>query len=145
MAAQWSKVLQNASLRAFCNTFDLQKVIIGFENQFLVFLRVVVLHRFYCILPLALTDVIGRHVICTLHNVSFTFFCIHCVGHHSELFISYITTNHLVLVHHTELLTTYLAGPRSAVGNVSGYRCVSDCRSRGREFDPGPVPYFRGD
>ena len=23
--------------------------------------------------------------------------------------------------------------------------CVSDCRSRGREFDPGPVPYFRGD
>ena len=27
-------------------------------------------------------------------------------------------------------------GPRSAVGNVSGYRCVSDCRSRGREFDP---------
>ena len=40
---------------------------------------------------------------------------------------------------------TKLAGPRSAVGNVSGYRCVSDCRSRGREFDPGPVPYFRGD
>ena len=33
------------------------------------------------------------------------------------------------------------AGPRSAVGNVSGYRCVSDCRSRGREFDHGPVPY----
>ena len=27
-------------------------------------------------------------------------------------------------------------GPRSAVGNVSGYRCVSDCRSRGREFEP---------
>ena len=36
-------------------------------------------------------------------------------------------------------------GPRSAVGNVSGYRCVSDCRSRDREFDPGPVLYFRGD
>ena len=34
---------------------------------------------------------------------------------------------------------------RSAVGNVSGYRCVSDCRSRGREFDSSPVPYFRGD
>ena len=30
-------------------------------------------------------------------------------------------------------------GPRSAVGNVSGYRCVSDCRSRGCEFDPGPI------
>ena len=38
-----------------------------------------------------------------------------------------------------------LTGPHSAVGNVSGYRCVSDCRSRGREFDPCPVPYFRGD
>ena len=38
-----------------------------------------------------------------------------------------------------------ITGPRSAVGNVSGYRCVSDCKSRGREFDPGPVPYFRGD
>ena len=36
-------------------------------------------------------------------------------------------------------------GLRSAVRNVSGYRCVSDCRSRGGEFDPGPVPYFRGD
>ena len=24
-------------------------------------------------------------------------------------------------------------------------RYMSDCRSRGREFDPGPVPYFRGD
>ena len=36
-------------------------------------------------------------------------------------------------------------GPRSAVGNVSGYRCVSDCRSRGRKFDPDPVTYFRGD
>ena len=36
-------------------------------------------------------------------------------------------------------------GPRSAVGNVSGNRCVSDCWSRGREFDPGPVPFFRGD
>ena len=36
-------------------------------------------------------------------------------------------------------------GPRSAVGNVSGYRCMSDCRSKGCKFDPGPVPYFRGD
>ena len=35
-----------------------------------------------------------------------------------------------------------ITGPRSAVGNVSGYRCVSDCRSRGREFDPGPVHTF---
>ena len=42
-------------------------------------------------------------------------------------------------------LKLWKAGPRSAVGNVSGYRCVSDCRFRGREFDPGPAPYFRGD
>ena len=40
---------------------------------------------------------------------------------------------------------TCVTGPHSAVGNMSGYRCVSDCRSRGREFDPGPAPYFRGD
>ena len=35
--------------------------------------------------------------------------------------------------------------PRIAVNNVFDCRYVSDCRSRGREFDPGPVPYFRGD
>ena len=38
-----------------------------------------------------------------------------------------------------------ISGLRSAVGNVSDNRCTSDCRSRGREFDPGPVPYVRGD
>ena len=32
-------------------------------------------------------------------------------------------------------------GPRSAVGNVSGNRCVSDCRSRGREFDARLMPW----
>ena len=37
------------------------------------------------------------------------------------------------------------SGPHSAVGNVSGNRWESDCRSKGSEFDPGPVPYFRGD
>ena len=36
-------------------------------------------------------------------------------------------------------------GPCSAVGNVPGNRYEYDSRSRGREFDPGPVPYFRGD
>ena len=41
--------------------------------------------------------------------------------------------------------TVKYTGPRSAVGNMSGNRCESGCRSRGREFDPGPVPYFRGD
>ena len=38
-----------------------------------------------------------------------------------------------------------VTGPGSAVGNVSGSRCESDCRSRGREFDPGPVSNFCGD
>ena len=36
-------------------------------------------------------------------------------------------------------------GSRNAVGHVSDNRCRSDCRSWGREFDFGPVPYFRGD
>ena len=32
-------------------------------------------------------------------------------------------------------------GPRCAVGNVSGNRCESDCRYRGREYEtlPGPI------
>ena len=50
----------------------------------------------------------------------------------------------LTILHHNTDIHQF-TGPRSEVGNVSGYRCVSDCRSRGREFDPGPVPYFRGD
>ena len=33
-----------------------------------------------------------------------------------------------------------LTKQRSAVGNVSGNRCESDCRSRGRQLYPGPVP-----
>ena len=36
------------SIGAFCNTFDLHLGIIGLINHFSVFLRVVVLHRFYC-------------------------------------------------------------------------------------------------
>ena len=35
--------------------------------------------------------------------------------------------------------------PRRAVGNMSGNRWESDCRSRGCEFDPGAVSYFPGD
>ena len=33
-------------------------------------------------------------------------------------------------------------GPGSVVGKVSGYRCMSDCRSRGHEFDPGRSHIF---
>ena len=35
--------------------------------------------------------------------------------------------------------TLWLTGPRSPDG------IVSDCRSMGHKFDPGSVPYFRGD
>ena len=34
------------------------------------------------------------------------------------------------------MLQCYGIMPHSAVDNVSGKRCVSDCRSRGRKFDP---------
>ena len=43
------------------------------------------------------------------------------------------------------LILVSVTRPHSAVGNMSGNRCESDCRSRGRKFDPGPVLYFRGD
>ena len=64
----------------------------------------------------------------------------HCAPQSTE---RYIENTRCLLI--SSLPVRPFAGPRSAVGNVSGYRCVSDCRSRGREFDPGPVPYFRGD
>ena len=38
-----------------------------------------------------------------------------------------------------------LAIPESAVRGASVVRHVSDCRSRGHEFHPGPVPYYCGD
>ena len=54
--------IAECSLGAFCNTFDLHLAITGLENQFLVFLRVAVLDRFWCI---------GKEIntICNVHNV----------------------------------------------------------------------------
>ena len=46
---------------------------------------------------------------------------------------------------HSQAIQLDQISQRSAVGNVSDFRYVSDCRSSGRDFDPGPVPYFRGD
>ena len=77
-------------------------------------------------------------------------------GHFNLLLITYyllLISYHLLLITYYLLLITYylllityhITRPRSAVSNVSGNRCESDCRSRGRKFDPGPVPYFRGD
>ena len=51
--------------------------------------------------------------------------------------LSYLLMRHLDNQNNT--------GLRRAVGNVSGNRCKSDCRSRGHKFDLGPVPYFPGD
>ena len=45
---------------------------------------------------------------------------------------------------HTSHQTNF-TGPHSSAGNLSSNRCESDCRSRGRKFDPGQVPYIRGD
>ena len=36
------------SIAEICNTFDLHSAIIGLTNQFLMFLRVAVIDRFYC-------------------------------------------------------------------------------------------------
>ena len=35
--------------------------------------------------------------------------------------------------------------PISDIGSHSAIGSEFDCRSRGREFDPGPVVYFGGD
>ena len=70
-----------------------------------------------------------------------------CISYINDNILAHIDVLALLAHFRGYALTFYnrMTGPRSAVGNVSGYRCVSDCRSRGREFDPGPVPYFRGD
>ena len=62
----------------------------------------------------------------------------------ANLCVSVLAKTNLFSIFCDNTNTNY-TGPRSAVGNVSGYRWEADCRSRGREFDPGPVLYFRGD
>ena len=59
----------------------------------------------------------------------------------------YITSsfNHMHYLGKKLIEANETTGPRSAVRDVSGNRCESDCISRGREFDLGLVPYFRGD
>ena len=63
-----------------------------------------------------------------------------CASKQTDQCLCYSEVSYLNL-----LQAKFLKGPRSAVGNMSGNRCESDCRSRGREFDPDPVPYTRGD
>ena len=50
------------------------------------------------------------------------------------------TSRHLGEWSRSESKQASTTGPRSEVGNVSGNRCESDCRSRGREFDPRSRP-----
>ena len=40
-------------------------------------------------------------------------------------------------------LFSCFSGQRSAVGNMSGNRCESGCRSRGREFHPSSILSWR--
>ena len=84
-----------------------------------------------------------------LYCISFLYLDLYVLGDDALISKgSFMQTKHLcvlILVRIKGEISTVKTGLRSAVGNVSGYRCVSDCRSRGREFDPGPVPYFRGD
>ena len=56
------KSIAECSPGAFCNTFDLHLGVLGLENQFSVILRVVVLHRFSCILFLKFYALFGKHV-----------------------------------------------------------------------------------
>ena len=63
----------------------------------------------------------------------------------SKYWMRQIMVASLIYAQHHLYIYIYIMGPLSAVCNVSGNRCESDCRSRCREFDPGPVPYFRGD
>ena len=60
---------------AFCNTFDLHSALIGLENQFVVFLRVAVLHRFYC--------TVKPH-----HNLMITIITDHTVSYYAELVLT---------------------------------------------------------
>ena len=77
---------------------------------------------------------------CIVHLVGFVLFV---------LFVVLRLSQH-IMSRQSVKLTTLFPGLdqvvyRSAVGNVSGYRCESDCKFRGREFDPSSVPYFHGD
>ena len=79
--------------------------------------------------------------VCSPRNQGDMLFVFHDLAPSLQLLYENTSTKSMVVM----TSSTHIAGPCSAVGNVSDYRCVTDCRSRGRKFDPGPVPYFRGD
>ena len=68
-----SKVLENAPLGAFCNTFDLHKVLSGLEIQFSLFLRVANLNRFTVFTNFdPLTYCVWLDVMATMATLRFT-------------------------------------------------------------------------
>ena len=83
-------------------------------------------------------NILNRQTSYMLHNVFVIHNCLTLTGSFNILSVNLLKWSDPKVI-------TQRARPRSAVGNVSGYRCVSDCRSRGHKFDPSPVPYFRGD
>ena len=68
----------------------------------------------------------------------------YCIRSVSQAFNSHVSTSTSPCISKA-INVLLMTGPHSAVGNVSGYRWGPDCKSRGREFDPGLVPYFHGD
>ena len=67
------------------------------------------------------------------------------IKHYFFVILSLLVKNHKLFIicgKFIDLLNIQIIGPRSTVGNVSGNRRISDCRSRGRKFDPGPAHTF---
>ena len=54
-------LIKVGSIAECCNIFDLHLAIIGLENDLLVFLRVAILHRLYCI-PLTVHKTIMKNL-----------------------------------------------------------------------------------
>ena len=57
------------------------------------------------------------------------------------LIVHYFNTSQSLTPRYSEFNSLHVSG---RVANVSCNRCESDCRYRGRKFNPGQVPYFRG-
>ena len=69
-----------------------------------------------------------------------------CIGVHVDIILLWQYARFWLIFLNLRVLHFVLdPEPHRAVGNMSGNRCKSDCRSRGGEFDPNLVAYFLGD
>ena len=59
----------------------------------------------------------------------------YCIKSVSQAFNSHVSTSTNPCTSKA-INVLLMTGPHSTVGNVSSYRWGSDCKSRGREFDP---------